>query len=749
MLDATPRADRRAVLLDAVRARDHEPPPSRSKPAVVVPLHGEPARIERLRDIFLNALHPDDHRYMAAFRDEMEPRVKNLKAADLKGVADFAALHAPNRNVYVGVAARDGKGRSVEHCLALYALFVDIDFKHVAELDARAALAAFPLQPSAVVQSGGGLHSYWFLTEPFVLQGTGATSAKQLLRALARAVGADLDSAEPARILRLPGTLNRKYDPPRAVVLESIEVERRYALRDFLGVLTLTSDDKQPAAERPVKHGVRREGRMRLARAWVERRPIAIEGDHGDTRTHVMCCSVAVGFDLSDDDAYEVLREWNARCEPPWSEADLRKKLRGSPSTAKERRGGRLTFRKDKKTKAIVATNQWNIWLGLAKLDAELGFDAFAQKPRARWRGCDSPLNDAIRDDLWLDFDARLRFRPPPDFFDTVMRKVARANTFHPVRRYLDGVRWDGVKRLDAWLIDYAGAADTAYVRAVGAKPLIAAVRRVRAPGSKFDELMVLESEQGTLKSSALRTLCPDEEWFSDDLPLGADAKEIIERTAGKWVIEASELYGSARDVDRLKSMLSRQVDGPVRLAYARLPVEVPRQWIAIGTTNDRGGYLKDSTGARRFWPVRVKQFDLARLREHRDQLWAEAAHREAAGESIRLDPRFYDDAAREQEQRRLMDPWEELIVDGLSLDDAPDYVEGKRVWMVLQSLAHARDNRHAARVEKIMQRLGYPTKKRLWGKDDNGDRKRRWVWIREGAAEQPEQGELQWIGSE
>ena len=148
--------------------------------------------------------------------------------------------------------------------------------------------------------------------------------------------------------------------------------------------------------------------------------------------------------------------------------------------------------------------------------------------------------------------------------------------------------------------------------------------------------------------------MCPDEAWFSDDLPLGVDSKQTIERTAGKWLIEASELQGyGKREAELLKGWLSRAVDGPCRLAYARLPVEAPRQFVVIGTTNKLTGYLKDSTGNRRFWPVRVDRFDVAALRRDRDQLWAEAAVRERAGESIRLDPSLYKAAGLEQEARR------------------------------------------------------------------------------------------------
>ena len=113
------------------------------------------------------------------------------------------------------------------------------------------------------------------------------------------------------------------------------------------------------------------------------------------------------------------------------------------------------------------------------------------------------------------------------------------------MRAYLARLTWDGRPRLDRWLVTYAGAPDTDYVRAVSALPLLAAVRRIRQPGAKFDELLVLESKQGKGKSTALQALCGVDEWFSDGLPLGVDAKLVIEHTTGKWIIEAAELQGN------------------------------------------------------------------------------------------------------------------------------------------------------------------------------------------------------------
>ena len=124
--------------------------------------------------------------------------------------------------------------------------------------------------------------------------------------------------------------------------------------------------------------------------------------------------------------------------------------------------------------------------------------------------------------------------------------------------------------------------------------------------------------------------------WFTDDLPLNADGQKIIEAIAGRWIVEAAELKGLRKsDVEHLKVFLSRQVDR-ARMPYGRLPREFPRQCVVVGTTNS-SKYLRDGTGNRRFWPIQIDAFDIDRLLADRDQLWAEAAHAEAAGESVRL----------------------------------------------------------------------------------------------------------------
>jgi len=364
----------------------------------------------------------------------------------------------------------------------------------------------------------------------------------------------------------------------------------------------------------------------------------------------------------------------------------------------------------------VVANSLSNIQAALKRLGIVLSEDRFKQRMLMSHGGASAVLDDASLVRVWLEVEREFGFRPAKDFFWDVLANEARKNPFHPVRDYLDALTWDGAARLDKWLVTYGGAPDSAYVKAVSAIVLIAAVRRVRQPGCKFDELLILESDQGTDKSSAMRALCPNEDWFSDDLPLNVDAKQIIERTAGRWIIEIAELVGAHRkDIDHLKASLSRQVDGPVRLAYARLPIEVPRQFIIIGTTNP-GMYLRDITGNRRFWPVVIEKFHVEELRRNRDQLWAEAAAREAQGASIRLDPKLYAAAAEHQEERRTEDPWEtdlEELIAGIPVKDLGNGFSGQRlasrvVWEHLGISAGHRDSADMARIGAIMRRLGF-----------------------------------------
>lgn len=221
--------------------------------------------------------------------------------------------------------------------------------------------------------------------------------------------------------------------------------------------------------------------------------------------------------------------------------------------------------------------------------------------------------------------------------------------------------------------------------------------------------MLILESAQGKNKSTALAILARKEEWFSDDLPLQQDTQRQIERMAGRWIIEAAELKGMRKgEVEHLKAFLSRRIDR-ARLAYGRLPVEVPRQCVIIGTDNS-GQYLRDGTGNRRYWPVEVKKFDIDSLERDVDQLWAEAAAREAAGESIRLDPALWESAGKEQEARQIEDPFVDQLREVLKNEDGK--IKSTDVFQALGIQAERRTQEHNARVGAAMRELGFERKK-------------------------------------
>jgi predicted P-loop ATPase len=202
---------------------------------------------------------------------------------------------------------------------------------------------------------------------------------------------------------------------------------------------------------------------------------------------------------------------------------------------------------------------------------------------------------------------------------------TARRNTFHPIRDWLDGLVWDGRRRMDTLLIRYLKCPDTAYHREIARWEMIASVARIYEPGHKFDYAIIIQGEQGIRKSSFIKELYGPG-WFGEiDCKLD-DRQAVAEEIAGKWGVELPELSGFHKsDHNAAKHFMRRQYDD-VRMAYDRRVSEFPRQCVFWGTTNDRK-YLKDPTGNRSYWPVQVgvTVIDTDRLAGERPQLWAEA----------------------------------------------------------------------------------------------------------------------------
>jgi predicted P-loop ATPase len=357
-----------------------------------------------------------------------------------------------------------------------------------------------------------------------------------------------------------------------------------------------------------------------------------------------------------------------------------------------------------------------NLDVALKKLNVKLRYDEFAlKKIISRDGGSWEIFQDRHLKGLWLEIERKWDLGFSLDKWASYLDDQAYHNAFHPVRDYMDALEWDGTPRLDRWLHTYGQAPDTNYTRAIGRLVLVAAVRRIRQPGCKFDEMLILEGEQGAKKSSALVALCPDPNWFTDELPLGADSKRVIEATGGKFIVEAGELKGmSRRDVGELKGFLSRQVD-EARMAFGREVRSAPRQFIVIGTTND-AQYLRDPTGNRRFWPVLIIEFDVDAILRDRDQLWAEAAFYESQGESIRLAPQYYSIAAEEQEERRVVDNIEAIIEEAFT--GHVGRVKCLDLYMLLGKDPVDAKPDEQARVGDAMRRIGWKhTRRRIAGK--------------------------------
>ncbi|OXI91050.1 hypothetical protein CFB40_12155 [Burkholderia sp. AU31652] len=350
-------------------------------------------------------------------------------------------------------------------------------------------------------------------------------------------------------------------------------------------------------------------------------------------------------------------------------------------------------------------------------------YDTFHQDIFTTW-DCDEPRQWTDADRLLVAAVFQRDFglvKFGDELIDKAAIAVAQADQRDELRDWLRVLRWDGRPRLDGWLRRAVGAPDDEYHNAIGRNFILSMVARGLVPGCKVDTMPVFEGSQGAGKSKLLGIL--GGKYFSE-LSEGMDTKDFFVTIQGTWLIEVAELDAFRKtEVTRIKQALSSCQDR-CRLPYAKRAVNLPRRVVFAGTTNEHE-YLRDATGARRFWPLTVASIDHEWLQGNREQLFAEAVDAFNGGAT------WWDvpaDAARAQtDERRETDAWEETIgqwclgrsevlvsevLAGIGVDTARQgKSEQMRACRILGVLGYER---------RLLRRCGKPT--RVWVRNVDDD---------------------------
>lgn len=564
-------------------------------------------------------------------------------------------------------------------------------------------LQSLPTPPTVIVFTGGGYQAHWRFTNPLPAE-THREAAEALGKQLAASFSGDPVQAISS-LMRLPGTVNVLNDTKRATGRKpatAYVAHEDWSNNWELGDVTTTQTERpNTLSDLPVE--------------WRDRiRTGSIDWLDGNDRSRSAALYRILLFLLrrgwTDEQITAVfLDRNNGIAESVLEKSNPERYITTQISHAKARVA--QEFIKDDKGK-ILPNNYENIKKALNQLEYSLSYDQFSHRHLYFHPSLDRPhrIDDNFLGDMRIrHIPERFHFSPSANYFVEAIPTIARENTYHPVHDYLSPLAWDGTPRLDTWLTTYGQAPDTPYTRAVGKLILIAAIARIRTPGVKFDEMLVLQGKQGTSKSTALQILAVRHEWFTDSAPLAGSSREILEALLGKWIIEFAELSGiHKRTIEELKSFLTRTYDRG-RLAYGRVALDWPRSCVFFGTTNS-DTYLIDETN-RRFWPVTVGTFDLAALARDRDQIWAEAATLHAAGHPIRLDPSLYSAASQEQEERRITDPWRDLLANHFADPAMHGKVAISDLWQIVNKPTGYTTHNDNQRISAAMRELGWTRK--------------------------------------
>jgi len=498
----------------------------------------------------------------------------------------------------------------------------------------------------------------------------------------------------------------------------------------------------------------------------------AIQGQSGDEHTFKVCC-YGKDYGVTGDKFFDILQDWNNRCDPPWSEAELMQKIRNAYAYSGNSSGAYGVENMFEEMEGAI--EQKVLTDAEAKIQEDNTIDWQQELTECKNGGYHKTLKNSvifIKNDehlkgrlafnqfsgdkvwlyppFWLDNSEDKNFLPNGRMFSDhdaieiryllnnyafdigtnliyeAIIKVTHANNYHPVRQWMSkNSVWDGVSRIDTFFNKYCGADQNKYSQEVARKMFCGIVARVFQPGCKFDYLPIFVGEQGIGKSTLLKALSIHPSWFCDNIGDITNMKDLIPQTRGKLIIEWQELtLFNKIDINHSKSFLSTATDR-VREAYQREAKDYPRQFIVIATTN-QDKFLLDETGNRRMLPIELKKINLKAVVEDLPQIYAEAQHLYKKGEKLYIDDMEALTIAESIRQDRFKsDELEEMIVDWLDNmpDDLPAEVTKERLQamdIVIHCLkeAPARARGLSNRVAMILKRLGYRRKScRLNGK--------------------------------
>lgn len=684
---------------------------------------------------FLANFHSSGPLHLAKMAPDGTPRFKTFPEFNRAEVRTWIRGAVEASNIYfsvnrLGPSVRNKKSTR-EDVVEAVALHVDVD-----DTQALERILAFQPCPTAIVFSGGGYQAFWLLQSPTIDK----DRAERCSAAIAKLLGGD-KCHNVDRIMRVPGTVNfpdqRKREKGRVPMLAKVveaDWTRRYSLDDFpedeespstgpIGSVAVV-----PAVLDTLPNAVAKPTRVLIETGDDPERPRGGNTPRYKSRSeavfHVACDLVRAG--CSDEIIAGVLT--NPAYSISMSVLEKKASTRYALKQARSARAAVESGWPDVDRGGLPKPSMRNAVVALRRLELQFGQNLFTHRKVINGRILDEQQGE-VSDDVCVTLRGyiidQFGFDPRAENVRDAVTQLCLEHTFHPVREMLDTLHWDDLPRIDHWMTNYLGAADTELTSAIGRIMLIAAVRRAREPGVKFDTIVVLEGKQGSGKSTALQILAGEGN-HSDNEILTLDTKSQMEAMEGVWIYEIGEISGLRKaEVERVKAFASRQVDR-ARMAYGRFSERRARQAIFVGTTNE-DKYLRDATGNRRFLPVKTGVIELEALRRDREQLLAEAAHREAAGESITLPEELWAAAAIEQDERLEEDPWEESLAKfrGKAFGDEVRVFTNELLGVALGVPIESQNSGHSKRLKAVMLSLGWqPAKFKVAGRTLRGFRR-------------------------